>query len=198
MVSFSAWLPWRYWSSCLNVCLSACLSVCLSVCVCVYKIHKINKNWFFNCIKNSFDLKNQYSIKFYIFWQVQINFLSFFQNPTSKLTISWVLRVFQIKKSIFNKKNISFRGGCALKNWYINFSAWFRAVGQKFTKWGVGHRFFDEFCTFRKVQNSPKKVWPTPHFVNFYPTAQNPAEKFIYQFFKAQVTMASKKWIIWI
>ena len=40
-----------------------------------------------------------------------------------------------------------------MKNWYINFSAWFRAVGQKFTKWGVGHTFFGEFSTFLKVQN---------------------------------------------
>ena len=42
--------------------------------------------------------------------------------------------------------------------------------------------------TFRKEQNSLKKVWPPPLFVIFYPASRNQAEKFIYQFFKAQVT----------
>ena len=42
--------------------------------------------------------------------------------------------------------------------------------------------------TFRKEQNSSKKVWPPPLFVIFYPASRNQAEKFIYQFFKAQVT----------
>ena len=58
---------------------------------------------------------------------------------------------------------MNFPGGCALKNWYINFSAWFWAVGQKFTKWGVGHTFFfANFALFEKCRIRQKINDPPP------------------------------------
>ena len=78
-----------------------------------------------------------------------------------KHAILFISMLYYFKR--FQKNKEQYKG--LYINWYKNFSAWFRAVGKKFTKWGGVIDFFTnsalfEKCRIRqKIDDPPSILW---------------------------------------